>query len=500
MSLIDFFKNDLVASKNLKLTGNGYSITGYYFYADEEFVVLKDANGKLDGMRIGEVRLISSVEDAPERPENAKAAHGTAHPEQKEGGTWSPAGSAGYAGDNAKKKPAAGGFKEFKPGDRIPLEELVQRDPKVVKDWKRKEKDQALNNALVEKLKVVEKEVAEAGRPEDAYELLPYGKIIKLQPSFAYGFIKDNKDVNKSYFFNRSDMVDTELMSSSGEDIEVVYYRGQNKKGNAANVVMFPSSVTETLKIASRLLREGKSHPAEQVVSVILDLYPENASALAYRGIFEKKEASQLAVGQNPEEANEEAKYFLEGKRLMEQNDYRGAIQSFQTSIDNGYNRESSIKEMATAYLSLAKASEPEDQMKVAAEAKEFMDEYRSQLPDTLKTLFVLENFYFAIGYYSEHIDIVEEIIARCGQDGDMGQYTFYLNKAAQSYLRMGELDKALSAVSDGLEADPDHPLLKKTQIAINEALEGYGDYEDYEEEEEDVDEDEEVEVEEEEE
>lgn len=473
MSLVDFLKSDLAKNRVLKLIGKDYSVAGSFLYADEDFVVLKGKDDRLHGIRISLVDVINTSGDL---------SVGTIDNASSEGGNEEAIVDVelnmddSSVSDEKEGNVPVVGFKEFKPGDRIPLSELAQRDPKVMNGWKRKEKRQFFNNALSERIEAVMSEINEAQRAEDGYNLVAFGKIIELQPGFLFGFIDDLKDGNR-YYFNKNDIADPNLLEVSGKDIPVVYFRGHNHKGYAAKSIILPTSVVKTLDLAANLIKEGELYSAKQIVSAVLEMYPENKSALDFRDAYSKKdrpESSERNAYEDEYESPELFRFYKEGKKLMAQKDYRGAIQSYQTALDSGFRRESCIKEIAQCYIGLhAKTYEPADKEKIAKEGVEFMNEYRHQLPDSLSTLFTLENFYFALGDYEDHIGIVEDVIAECGQKNDIPQYTFYLNKAAQSYMRTGAFDKAMDAVMDGLEADPAHPQLQKTQFMLMEAMNG---------------------------
>lgn len=478
MSLVNFLKSDLVKNKVLKLIGKDYSVAGIFLYADEDFVVLKGKDGRLHGIRIALVDVINTSGDLSPEISDKDTAGDVSFGDTDNDTDFSSEEQAG-AGVEDQNDSRPRGFKEFKPGDRIPLEELAQRDPKVANTWKRKERKQFLNEELSERLDAVMNEVREAGRAEDAYSLVAFGKIIELQPGFLFGFIDDLKDGNR-YYFNKSDIVDPKLLEVSGKDIPVVYYRGQNHKGYAAKSIMLPSSVTDSLELSAKLLKEGEFYASRQIVTAVLDMYPENTSALNFRNAFinnnNRKGGRNEDLDKNRAEDEYESpemfRFYKEGKKLMTQKDYRGAIQSYQTALDNGFRKEACIKEIAQCYIGLhSKTEDPAEKKKIAKEGIEFMDEYRAQLRDNLSTLFTLENFYFALGDYERHIDIIEDVIAECGQNNDIPQYTFYLNKAAQSYMHLGEYDKAMDAVMDGLEADPEYPQLQKTQFILMEAM-----------------------------
>ena len=469
MSLCDFLKSDLIGNQNLKLTGNNYAVSGTFVYADEDFVVVRGKDGNLHGIRSSMIEMIHTDESS--ELGLTPVDHSEYDLSKETVSTEAYKGVSTIERDKSSAHPA---FKEFKPGDKIPLEELTSRDPKVASGWKRKEKDQSVNSALVQRVNDTFDEIIKAKRPEDEYSLVAFGKIIELQPGFLFGFIDDTKDGNR-YYFNKNDIVDPNLTKITGKDIPVLYYRSQNHKGKAAKSIFLPSSVANALKLAAGLINKGEVYSAKQVVTNVLEIYPENASALRFKEAVSKKGGTGIAdEGKvyDESEFSEMFRFFKEGKRLMSQKDYRGAIQSFQTALDNGYKPEACIKEIAQAYIGLhSRAAEKQEKEKIAKEGISFMNEYRAQLSKDLSTLFTLENFFFALGDYRDHIEVVEEVIAECGRNDDIPQYAFYLNKAAQSYMRLGEYNKALDAVMDGLEASPTHPQLQKTQFMLMEEM-----------------------------
>ena len=102
--------------------------------------------------------------------------------------------------------------------------------------------------------------------------------------------------------------------------------------------------------------------------------------------------------------------------------------------------------------------------------ALDFINEKKSNLPNNISTLFVLENAYFALGEYSAHIDVVEEVINFCAKKRDIAKYIFYLRKAAQSYYRLGDFGRALDSAQEGLEREPDdEQLIKLRDMAQDE-------------------------------
>lgn len=356
-------------------------------------------------------------------------------------------------------------FKQYKPGDKIPIESLAKRDPSLTNTWRRSETDRQRLRELRDSVKSVYDEVINTGEELDK-EVPAIGSIVDLKPGYQFGFIDDVEN-GERYFYNRGDIVDSELLNMAGEGIKVVYFRGTNRKGPAAKSIHRPNSVGNLLSMAMDLVNEEDFIRAKMVLQNILYAYPNNHSATAML----EELTSQMdngAIG----DAGRNNNLYNQARRALEMKDYDLALKLYQECIDKGIRKVNSIKELAQVYISLH--SQEKDDLKRDSYRKkglEFIESHKNELPDKSSTKFSLENIYFALGDYQKHIEVVEDIIIESGENGDLAQYVFYLNKAAQSYLRQNELDKALDAANQGLEVEPDNVHLCKTKMTIEEML-----------------------------
>lgn len=356
-------------------------------------------------------------------------------------------------------------FKQYKPGDKIPIESLAKRDPTLTTTWRRSESDRKKLRELRESVKCVFDDVINAGEELDK-EVSAIGSIVDLKPNYQFGFI-DDVETGERYFYNRGDIVDSELLNMVGEGIKVVYFRGANRKGPAAKSIHQPNTIGNLLSMAMDLINEDDFIRAKMVLQNILYAYPNNLSATAMLNEL-TRQMDNGAIG----DAGRNNNLYNQARRALEMKDYDSALKLYQECIDKGIRKMNSIKELAQVYISLH--SQEKDEVKKEAYRKsglEMIELHKNELPDKPSTQFSLENIYFALGDYKKHIEVVEEIITESGASGDLPQYVFYLNKAAQSYLRQNELDKALDAANQGLEVEPDNAHLSKTKMTIEELI-----------------------------
>ncbi|MDO5016769.1 MAG: tetratricopeptide repeat protein [Porphyromonas sp.] len=365
----------------------------------------------------------------------------------------------------AKPKKERVDFKQFKPGDKVPLDFLTKQDPTLAHAWKRMEAERSRSSKI--KKAVQELYDGFVVNAEGMDQVVPaIGAIVELKPSFQFGFI-DDMQTGDRYFYNRGDIVDPELQNESGEGIKVVYQRGHNRKGATARCIHLPHSIRGVMDIVMSLVREEDFFRAKMVTRSILDAYPDNEAAQRMLEALTEGDAQNATEGNGGDDA-----MYVQARKALEQKDYATALELYKKCMEKGIRKANCIKEIAQIYISLH-AQEKDEEQKAIHRAKglEFIALHRKDLPNKSSTNFTLENVYFALGDYENHIDVVEDIIAETGEKGDLPQYVFYLNKAAQSYLRLGDYDRALDAAEQGLEVDPHNQHLLKTKGAIEEAV-----------------------------
>lgn len=453
--MIEFLKSNFQTGDLIEITTDSETIRGQIDFFGPDYIVLRLSNNQVKGISESSIRTFASVSNPPAeasepaQPEEEREAPSAATPEQAPQIETEPA------------KP----FTKYKPGDRVPLSILTERDPSLLNDWSKKGQTKKRNEEAVEGVREAYVQAKSNSRKEDQVVVSPTGKIVQLRPSYQFGFI-DTTD-QKRYYFNRSDLLDDTLRDFSGDNIEVAFLPGSNHKGLSAKAIVRPQTIDKLLDIVMELTSQGDLFRSRNLLNMIAEKHPKNQST---RSILEALE-SVLSKGRDQEDSDEDSQAYDEGIDHLEDKDFQAALKSFYTSIEEGVKVEQAIKQSITAYVRMYTATEDLETRETTRHAAlDFINEKKSDLPNNISTLFVLENAYFALGEYSAHIDVVEEVINFCAKKRDIAKYLFYLRKAAQSYYRLGDYGRALDSAQEGLEREPeDEQLIKLRDMAQDE-------------------------------
>lgn len=464
--MIEFISDLFSVGQTIYLTqSNDIEIGGKIVKLNDEFIVIETEDGNVIGVRDEAIRSFSKE---PVKSISAPRASidSQSYPSTKsEQGSWKRELPFSKGSSVDSQKYSKRSFRQYKPGDKIPIESLAKRDPSLANTWRRSEQDRQRLRALREKVQSVFDKIISQGEDLDQ-EVPAIGAIVDLKPSYQFGFI-DDVETGERYFYNRGDIVDGDLLNMVGEGIKVVYFRGSNHKGPAAKSIHRPNTIGGLLAIAMDLVNEEDFIRAKMVLQNILHAYPNSHSATAMLEELSAQMDSDVLGASNPNNG-----LYIQARKALEMKNYELAEKLYQECIEKGVRKVNSIKELAQVYISLHSQEKDEAQKELYREkGLEFIEAHKNELPDKPSTKFSLENIYFALGDYEKHIEVVEDIIADSGKNGDLAQYVFYLNKAAQSYLRRNELDKALDAVNQGLEVEADNLHLCKTKMTIEEAI-----------------------------
>ncbi len=453
--MIEFLKSNFKTGDLIEITTDSETIRGQIDFFGPDYIVLRLSNNQVKGISESSIRTFASVSNPPAeasepaQPEEEREAPSAATPDQAPQIETEPA------------KP----FTKYKPGDRVPLSILTERDPSLLNDWSKKGQTKKRNEEAVEGVREAYVQAKSNSRKEDQVVVSPTGKIVQLRPSYQFGFI-DTTD-QKRYYFNRSDLLDDTLRDFSGDNIDVAFLPGSNHKGLSAKAIVRPQTIDKLLDIVMELTSQGDLFRSRNLLNMIAEKHPKNQST---RSILEALE-SVLSKGRDQEDSDEDSQAYDEGIDHLEDKDFQAALKSFYTSIEEGVKVEQAIKQSITAYVRMYTATEDLETRETTRHAAlDFINEKKSDLPNNISTLFVLENAYFALGEYSAHIDVVEEVINFCAKKRDIAKYLFYLRKAAQSYYRLGDYGRALDSAQEGLEREPeDEQLIKLRDMAQDE-------------------------------
>ena len=451
--MIEFLKTNFQTGDLIEITTDSETTRGHIDFFGPDYIVLRLSNNQVEGISESSIRTFVSVSDHPteEGQDQQK--------EQKE----APSTTAADHSPQVEAEPSKP-FTKYKPGDRVPLSILAERDPSLLDDWSKKGQTKKRNEEAVEGVREAYVQAKSDSRKEDQVVVSPIGKIVQLRPSYQFGFI-DTPD-QRRYYFNRADLLDASLRDFSGDNIEVAFLPASNHKGLTAKAIVRPQTIDKLLDIVMERTTSGDLFRSRNLLQMIAEKYPKNQSTKSILDALE----SVLSKGHNREET-EDSQAYDEGIGHLEDKDFEAALKSFHTSIEEGVKVEQAIKQAITTYVRMYTATEELETKETTRHAAlDFINEKKSNLPNNISTLFVLENAYFALGEYSAHIDVVEEVINFCAKKRDIAKYIFYLRKAAQSYYRLGDFGRALDSAQEGLEREPDdEQLIKLRDMAQDE-------------------------------
>nr|WP_321776590.1 hypothetical protein [uncultured Porphyromonas sp.] len=448
--MIEFLKSNFKTGDLIEITTDSETTQGQIDFFGPDYIVLRLSNGQVKGISASSISTFASIssdtaaETGSAPTEEAKETPSTATPQS----------------EAEPSKP----FTKYKPGDRVPLSILAERDPSLLDDWSKKGQTKKRNEEAVEGVREAYVQAKSDSRKEDQVVVSPIGKIVQLRPSYQFGFI-DTPD-QRRYYFNRADLLDASLRDFSGDNIEVAFLPASNHKGLTAKAIVRPQTIDKLLDIVMERTTSGDLFRSRNLLQMIAEKYPKNQSTKSILDALE----SVLSKGHNREET-EDSQAYDEGIGHLEDKDFEAALKSFHTSIEEGVKVEQAIKQAITTYVRMYTATEELETKETTRHAAlDFINEKKSNLPNNINTLFVLENAYFALGEYSAHIDVVEEVINFCAKKRDIAKYIFYLRKAAQSYYRLGDFGRALDSAQEGLEREPDdEQLIKLRDMAQDE-------------------------------
>lgn len=448
--MIEFLKSNFKTGDLIEITTDSETTQGQIDFFGPDYIVLRLSNGQVKGISASSISTFASIGSDPAAEtgsaptEEAKETPSTATPQS----------------EAEPSKP----FTKYKPGDRVPLSILAERDPSLLDDWSKKGQTKKRNEEAVEGVREAYVQSKSDSRKEDQVVVSPIGKIVQLRPSYQFGFI-DTPD-QRRYYFNRADLLDASLRDFSGDNIEVAFLPASNHKGLTAKAIVRPQTIDKLLDIVMERTTSGDLFRSRNLLQMIAEKYPKNQSTKSILDALE----SVLSKGHNREET-EDSQAYDEGIGHLEDKDFEAALKSFHTSIEEGVKVEQAIKQAITTYVRMYTATEELETKETTRHAAlDFINEKKSNLPNNISTLFVLENAYFALGEYSAHIDVVEEVINFCAKKRDIAKYIFYLRKAAQSYYRLGDFGRALDSAQEGLEREPDdEQLIKLRDMAQDE-------------------------------
>ncbi len=345
---------------------------------------------------------------------------------------------------------------KYKAGDVIPLEELYKIDPKCARPKISKQSKPTQTFHGLEELGVL---VEDEHRKQNEKYVPALGDIIKSKTDKNYGFIKDGK-TGKDLFFSFSQIVDDGIVKSSGAmfHMPVIYSIQGSERGSIAITIHRPNKIAELLKLAQNLVDKGEIKSAIRVLDHILDEYPDNFDA--------DKIKTELLKNHPQSQQKVYSDLYNKAKKYNLSKDYPKAIEYFIKSIEAKEKLESSIKDLGMLYAQLYKlGGDRANDYKQKTIA--LMSNYKQDLPNTISTLYYLENLYYSIQDYERFIEVANELLESKEFQKDVNRASQLLCKIAAAYIQAGEKETALETIEEVLSSDPKNVGALKLKVAI---------------------------------
>lgn len=439
--MINYIRDSFSIGDSISIYYGDREIRGVLEKIDDSFVIIRTHDENIVGIKI---ESISGFSKEPlynrERGKRSENNYGAQRYSTRFGGTYS---------EIYQKKSSSYSIEPYK------SEEDLRREKAIYLEISE------LNKVVIETI-----DSMDSSYPEVMETFVPaQGVIVELKEAFQFGFIDDHFDGFR-YFFNKNDIIDNQLKSEEGEMIEVIYRRTRNNKGPAAKFIHKTGSIRELFDLIISHLEFGSYTDAYAILEGILETGVSNSAIDEIKELMEKVLEKAQTIGY--EVKKRKNSLYSEARKRLQNKDYQSALDIYFECLELGIRKENCIKDILQIYVTTYAQKQSDDERKeVKKIALEFLEKNRDQLADAPSTNFTIENAYFALGEYDKHIEIAEEIVADCGKKGELAQYIFYLNKLAQSYYRIGEMDKALDAVHQGLDIEPQNQHLLKTLSTI---------------------------------
>ena len=285
------------------------------------------------------------------------------------------------------------------------------------------------------------------------------GEIKKSRPDRNFGFITDGK-TGKDLYFSFNQLVDPSIDKSSVKlaHIPVVYSIQGSKLTDIALTIHRPNKIIKLIEFSQKLVGDGEFKHATRILEHILAEYPSNYSADELKRNIEKNNP-QIKYKKYPNLYNKAKKY-------QSAKDYPKAIEYFIKAIEERVKLESSIKDLGALYAQLYKQGGT-DSLVYKEKFIELIANHKQDLPDSISTLYYLENLYYSIQEYERFILVAKELLDEKELQYDKNRRYLLLCKIAAAYIQAGEKETALETIEEVLSSDPNNIGALKLKAAI---------------------------------
>lgn len=444
--MFDYIRSQFKVGDRITLICTNGSYSGSITFISQDSIILRTIDGRTCGVKGGDITFFETpIIHTPDMSEESQGSLAPSKPTSdsiSETETLKQAETKKEVKANPQKE-----LNEFKPGDVIPLDRLVQIDPTINKKRVKSPKQKMVT--LPGGLEALAPFVQSA-HEADNQQIVPSRGIIKWIDSFRqFGFIKDYR-TNQEVYFNFSQIIDKDLVKIIKTSIPVDYSTTVREQGLQAICVHQPKRICDLLLMATELSKVGNNKSALEVVRHILEEYPDNFDA----GRLESQLKKLIPV--YLQKNIEYSKIYSKAKKYHSDKNYDKAIEYYLKAIEKGEKIESAIKDLGMLYGSLYKAEQDTiKKEKYRETASKFMHDYRNRLTNNSSSNNFLESFYYTIHDFDNFLIIVNKLIEEEDAVRDKSRMGLLLSKKAAAYIQMGESDKALEVIDECLELDP---------------------------------------------
>lgn len=299
------------------------------------------------------------------------------------------------------------------------------------------------------------------------------GVILNYIPEREFGFISDGV-TKKKIFFKLTNIVD-EKMKAEGKlpGRSVIYTTVENAVGlEAIHIHRGAESTQYNLGIVHALMERKNLNAARGVLTHITEacgenrvilrekeklaaMWPASSTSKKFNKLYTRVEIEQQ---KNKVWQHQGYKTYTKAKTLLSNHKFDEALECFKEAIRNDVNRESSIKDAASAYAqAMASCNDVQKKSWYREEAIKFLDTYESYLPSTESTWQHLENVYYAIKDYDNFLRISKNLLDSQSFSKNRSKCEILMTKRIRCFAEMGKYEEALVLINEKERQNPNN-------------------------------------------
>lgn len=312
--------------------------------------------------------------------------------------------------------------------------------------------------------------LADDMRKQENEKLVPaIGHIKFVIPERNYGFITDAKTGNDLYF-RMDQLIDNRIIDKSPillGALPVIYSIQKNVRGDIATSIHRPGSINELLSLAKSLAVADTLNHSFHVLEHILEEYPDNYAAKELQKKL-KKEKRKVYANKHIAHTNNNVIIgnYDQAKNYAFAKEYHKAIEYYIKAIDNNERLQSSIKDLGMLYAQLYKmGGEKADTYRDYV--INLIKNHRGNLPNSVSTLYYLENLLYAVQAYDDYIEVANQLLLEQNLVNSKSRSSIILCKIATAYLGLKDKDNALQTLEKSLLENPENKKARKLKDVI---------------------------------